>query len=713
MQGWDAGRRIAAGVVAWSVLFAGTESRLLTAQEPTPPQPPAAAGVPPSAFQIPRLMRSSGRLFEQAAAAARQQEWKRAEELARQAVAEVPFLPTPHYQLACLLALEGQTEEALNSLTRALELGFADAARMERDSDLQSLRENDKFRRLVQQAQATSSKLIASPTVAPRAVENGVAWVGPANTAWDPQLNVLRTLFIPPAAAADVVPVKNHGTVGDQLRRWYQEGTAAGNVGDFYDNCDRDHSNLKYSAFPQLARIEYEQEILTEVPFGLQLLLFHGGIVLGNSSTAHVGSPFWRSNPRTAYVSGPAVNLLYAQYRANQLYVYPEHRDHDPGHNGEGDGYGDVFPANTPYLITSQGSSGSDQVFLDALACTLAAFQPLTKKRLSEHGLLMPVLQSIFRRSNKQVEKPEDYLTGVAHPTAFDGKQLNVERMVELAHSLAPDALPPWAELTVVEEEQFEPGRDFFDIGARERLFDTPCAIARVYRSLAARRRIVVSAEGSRDLDGRPLTYHWVVLRGDAEAIGIKRLNEAGSRVEITVPYTPRQPIRAGHALASNRIEIGLFVHNGLHPSPPAFLSWLTLDNEQRTYDRDGRIQQVVYRGATEPGLYADPVIDLPKSWTDDYHYDEAGRLLGWTRSRGTQREEFTADGAVVITRDEQGRPAEARSVRYVARPREERQPPILVQEWGPLRLRYRYADATDRRGEVASREPWEPAEGQ
>ena len=55
--------------------------------------------------------------------------------------------------------------------------------------------------------------------------------------------------------------------------------------------------------------------------------------------------------------------------------------------------YGDVYPANTPYVITSQGSSGSDQVFLSAVACTLAAFRPETKELLVRTGTLMPTVQ--------------------------------------------------------------------------------------------------------------------------------------------------------------------------------------------------------------------------------------------------------------------------------------------------------------------------------
>lgn len=679
------------------------------AQE-TPAKAALAAANPPltSAFQLPRLARSSSQLFEQAAVFVRQRDWKRAEELGNKALEQAPQLPSNHYNLGCLLALSGKKDEAFERLDHAVELGFRDAVKLEHDVDLESLRSDERFAQLVKKIREKPKTLVAPVPLTARAIDQNVAWVGPSNAAWDPSLNVLRTLFEPASSMPTVPVVKDHGVVGEKLRRWFSEGTAAGHVGDLYDNCDRDHSNLNYGAFPQLTRVEYEREIQADVPFGLQLLLFHGGVVLGNSSTAHVGSPFWRSNPRTAYVNSHAVGLLFAQYRSNHLYIYPEHRDHDPGHDGKENGYGDVFPANTPYLITSQGSSGSDQVFLDAIACTLAAFQPAVKKRLIENGLLMPAVQMVFRASNKNVARPDDYLSGVAHPTAFDGRQLNVEKMIDMAHAMKPDALPPWVEIRVVEEDVFEPGRDYFDISAREKLFDTPCSIARIYRATASRRKMVVSAEASRDLDGKPLTYRWVVLRGDDKSVTINPLNESGSIAQLSIPYAPRRPIREGDQIESNRTDIGVFVHNGHYHSPPAFVTCFTLDNEDRVYDSAGRIQQVTYHGESDPGHYVDPVIDLPKSWTDEYHYDEAGQSIGWSRMRGEAKEEFTPEGALVTERDARGRPLVARSVRYLARPRPNNQPPILVQELGPTRLRYRYQSDVDRIGEVASREPFE-----
>ena len=253
------------------------------------------------------------------------------------------------------------------------------------------------------------------------------------------------------------------------------------------------------------------------------------------------------------------------QYLRSHLYFYPEHRDHDPqiGANG----YGDVYPANTPYMIISQGSSGSDRVFMNAVGVTLAAFRPEVKEKLAKSGTLMAAVQMIFRSSNKNVMTTENYLTGVAHPTVFDGKQINEEIMVKMAHSMTTDALPPMVQLKVVEEDESVPGRDYFDVGARERLFDTPCAIARVVKSTKYARRMVVSAEASKDLDGKPLTYHWVLLRGDPERVRVKKLNDAGSQAELVVDYHSRRPIAPGSDMTSDRVDIGVFVHNGQYYS--------------------------------------------------------------------------------------------------------------------------------------------------
>jgi YD repeat-containing protein len=385
-----------------------------------------------------------------------------------------------------------------------------------------------------------------------------------------------------------------NGQIVDLLRKWHVEGTAAGNTGDFYDNRDGDHSPLNLNPWPQLDQVIYTPEDIKARRHwaAQQVILPH--VTFGNSSTS---APVTNSgsNIRFYYTHPRGMAFLYQEYRSNNLYMYPAHHDHHPGRNGK-PFYGDVYPANSPYLIASQGSSGSDQPFMRAVPYTLAAFRPEVKRKLIESGLLMPTVQMIFRSTNKHLTDPKEYLTGKAHPPVFEGSWVNDQKMVQLAHDIELKSIPPLAMLKVVEEDKPTAGKDYFEAGLTEVLHDTPCAIARVVRGGNQVRRIVVSAEESFDVNKQPLKYHWVVLRGDAERIKIKPLNEAGSQVEILVPYHERR-LADGHHLKieSNRVDIGAFVYNGTYYSPPAFVTFHSLDSEARTYDDQGKLLEIGY----------------------------------------------------------------------------------------------------------------------
>jgi len=387
------------------------------------------------------------------------------------------------------------------------------------------------------------------------------------------------------------------GKLGDLLREWHKEGTAAGNVGDWYDNRDRGHSGLRMAPYPQLQKIVYTAaQRKRRADWAMQRILLPG-VVFGNSSTS---GPVQRngSNIRAYYTQPRGLAFLYMQYRHNNLYIYPEHRDHDPGHNGT-PGYGDLYPTNTPYLIASQGSSGSDQPFMRALPFVLAAFRPEVKKKLIDTGLLMPTVQMILRTTSTRLGGLDEYLTGKAHPTVFVGRNVDALRMVQMAHAIRLNDVPPMVQLKVVKEDVSVNGRDYFEPGRSERLADTPAVIARVVRGTRYLRKMTVSAEGSFDINRRPLTFHWVVLRGDPARIKINPTNEARSAAQIVVAYHPRRPIAKGSAMESNRVDIGVFVHNGTYYSAPGFVTFFYIDSEARTYDENGRLLEIGYDAGT------------------------------------------------------------------------------------------------------------------
>ena len=605
---------------------------------------------------------------------------------------QVPAFPARRALLAARL---GEPEAALADLTRAVDLGFAGIARLATLPVFAPLADDPRLAALLARSPAPSP---APRPVAPALVRSGRAPVGPENTRWNPATGMLESRFIfPPILRYRPLAGARPPPALAELAALVARGRAAGNAGDLYDNRDDGHSALNPERHPQLGFTDYGPEARAAgVHYGLNTSILFDAVTFGNSSTALTGGVFWRSQPRLALTSPGGVAALWRQYASNHLYVYPAHRDHDPERAVEGGspGFGDLFPANTPYVLISQGSSGSDQPLLEAVAAILAAFKPEVKAFLRERGLIAPTVQMIFRRSQRQVTDAAAYMGPLAHPSAFRAGDIDLPRMIARANALSADTVPPAIRMRVIEEDRPRPGRDYFARDISEALFDTPSAIARIWRSTASRRRMVLDAGASRDPNGRALSFHWRVLRGDGARIAIRRLDDTGARVEITLPWHERAPVPGRSELSSDRVDIAVFADNGAELSAPGFLSLLFPGNQARSYDAEGRILSVDY---TAPG-YADPLLFPARDWLDRYEYDGAGHLLGWTRRRGDRITRFTRDGLLVLEEDALGRPVRAERVAYPATPAADGRPVIAEEPTGDLVI-YRYAGPGDRIG--------------
>ena len=239
--------------------------------------------------------------------------------------------------------------------------------------------------------------------------------------------------------------------------------------------------------------------------------------------------------------------------------------------------------------------------------------------------------------------------------------KLNVLGMIERAHDLNIDDRPADGPLRVIEESHSD-ARDGHSASWTRRLFDTPSAIARVIRSTAYHKRLVVDASETADPNGHPLTFHWSALNGEAD---IHLLNDSGSRAEIVVPWHERQPIVWQPALTSDRVDIGVFADNGKHLSAPAFISLLFPGNERRTYRPDLQIAEIDYDDPDFRKRYVDPVIFPERNWRDVFLYDDAGHFAGWKRIRDHAATQYTRDGLRILETDELGRIVSAEHTRY------------------------------------------------
>lgn len=62
-----------------------------------------------------------------------------------------PTDPTAHYNLACRYAVLKRRDEAIGALRKAVELGYRDVEFIEQDHDLDSIRKDPRFRKLLKQ----------------------------------------------------------------------------------------------------------------------------------------------------------------------------------------------------------------------------------------------------------------------------------------------------------------------------------------------------------------------------------------------------------------------------------------------------------------------------------------------------------------------------------------------------------------------------------
>jgi hypothetical protein len=422
---------------------------------------------------------------------------------------------------------------------------------------------------------------------------------------------------LPPIDPADASPEAG------LLRRGVAQGRAAGLAGVIYDNRDRGHSALPEEMFPPLTRLDYSEGLAGRAGYGLALPILMPAPVIGNSSTAVTAGPAPRSLPRLAMTlpGGPA--RAFAAYAGNQTYVYPEHRDHDAA---------DLFPANWPYMLISQGSSRSDRPLLRAAGLILGALPAGVRAAAEAQGLIGPTVQMLFRRGQVRGVAAA-YLTGAAHPSVFDGATLTPVPMMQLASQMRPDRLPPMVRLAVLDED-FTAAAGL--AGLSERLFDTPSAIARVWRGPAFRREITLSAApagGGQAVD----RWHWVLLRGDPARVRIQPL-DGGGQARIAIDWHDAAALAAAGRPARSglRVDVGVFAGTaGGQVSAPAMLSVSFPVHEARDYGPgpDGAMRlRSVDHDAAGRGRDFDPLLHWTAPWRDEMIWSADGQLLGWDR---------------------------------------------------------------------------------
>ncbi|HNO76716.1 MAG TPA: hypothetical protein PKN33_01550 [Phycisphaerae bacterium] len=77
-------------------------------------------------------------------------DWKRAIQYREYVTKILPFDHNNYYNLACCYALDGQTDKAFEALDNSIRYGWCDAKHIKNDSDLESLRDDERFEAMLE-----------------------------------------------------------------------------------------------------------------------------------------------------------------------------------------------------------------------------------------------------------------------------------------------------------------------------------------------------------------------------------------------------------------------------------------------------------------------------------------------------------------------------------------------------------------------------------
>lgn len=442
----------------------------------------------------------------------------------------------------------------------------------------------------------------------------------------------------PPVAGGDTNPVFASSTL---LRELFAAGKCAGNAGDFYQNLDGGHSMFQLRYCPQVT-----VAITTGVP--------PGSIVLKNQSTAlvNIGASGQECNiaqSRLALIQPSQIDAMkvYGEYSHNVHTWYP-------AVNMIAAKW-DRTMVLSPAVATCLGRSGSEQDNLRGMFMGLAAFKPEVKNHLKSLGLIMPVMEMILRRI--MAGSDEEYLSPMAHPSACGPvgaipDDATFLKIVQACQALTVEALPPFVHLQVLDETFNEiPGADYEDT-LPEFGHDTPSNISRFYRGAEPVKKLIVDASGSKSLDGKPLTFHWFVERGDEMDVLITPLNDAGSKVGIVFRWSYGSRYVPDSGQASTLQAVACVVGNGTALSAPAFVNCYSFANEDRAYSAEGVLQSVTNKKTDAAGLnwVPSPYLLPVRTWDKKVCvYGANGELAAWEFITGATMTRKGATRGLVI----------------------------------------------------------------
>ena len=529
-----------------------------------------------------------------------------------------------HYNLACALSVQNRIEDAVEELEQSVAAGFSGADHAAEDGDFANLRPDPRFGKLVAAMKVSEA---AGPLrgVEPLRPQGGECIVGEENVSYDfgsrSYMCAIDTadkkliMYVNKNAKHKDVPCDGL-TVPSFDEEAYDEG-ALGDTADIMFSYD---------------------------PEGKGRVLWCPTLV----ACAESGGDIMSSIPVTLAADGVAANVELKHEQWNVLGIYSA--------QGYGDDGTDPFSCWCPGHVAHAGGAEEGDKFV-GLAAEIIREIPFG---VIEKGFPVgQIVQKIMRASQKGVEGEQGFMSGLAMRPVLDFADIEVDRALAAAKAVDPERLQPLAPYFL----SVDPSFPVTLVGdSEEGLSYVVSAHHAGFVASWAERTAVIEAKFL--VAEKDCGVEWRVLAGDAGRVRFEQLDGGIERISIDYQEVFEEDLPSGRKLKSGRVDIGCFAVRDGVASIPCVLSVYFPPTERREYASDGKLKAVDYMKSGFAGRLPEA---CPRGdWRDEHHYGDDGVMTGWTRYRpslggGIVTDEFTADGLVVVTRDEQHRPKRCR----------------------------------------------------
>lgn len=321
-------------------------------------------------------------------------------------------------------------------------------------------------------------------------------------------------------------------------------------------------------------------------------------------------------------------------------------------------GTNEFLTANMPFQLVS-GPTEADRLAAETAIETVEISLPRHVRAFFErHHRMGPVTQMILHRACKAP-------CAVWRATNFD-----LTSIANLSRSMTSNDVPlmpvVYPIFTEFKQSPITPAKPLVDYPdpRPELVYSLPFGTSFVLRAPELKRKFRFCAQGW-PLNDKKVTFKWEVR------------SETGSRGYRIAPFTGRLDMRPERGYAeitldwkgvSRRMDVFVFARYGEGPwGAPSVISFYTVPNEKRTYDKQGRIQKIEY-AKSERVL---PQLWQNKPWRDEFFRNGSGELVGFLRYRGTEPKGtlFSNEGEVVIESYANEAPMRSHAVRYFTLP--------------------------------------------